>query len=183
MKKDEDFITETKNWIQNVVIGCNFCPFAAKEFNQDHIHYEVHYSADRRKVLELLSFEFNRLDQTDEIETTIIILPESFKDFKSYLELVDLSNSFLKDIGKEGIYQFASFHPDYLFRGSSKNDPSNYTNRSVYPLIQILRESSITNALEHFNKPESIPERNISFAHKKGLNYMQVLLQSCYLRE
>ncbi len=86
-----------------------------------------------------------------------------------------MSEKILKQKGYEGIYQVASFHPLYLFEGSVENDPANYTNRSVYPMLHLLREESIDKALENYKDPESIPERNILFAREKGLAYMKTL--------
>ena len=180
-EKDKIIIEQTKTWINKVVIGCNFCPFAAKEFKRDSIHYQVHRSDDPHTLLNSLSVEFERLDKVSEIQTTLIILPGIFPDFYEYLDLISLCEDFLKEQGKEGIYQLASFHPDYLFAGSSNDDPANYTNRSLYPIIQILRESSITEALANFPAPEKIPQRNIDFARQKGLAFMKSLSEASFL--
>jgi uncharacterized protein len=80
-----------------------------------------------------------------------------------------------KKQGYEGVYQVASFHPNYLFAGSHENDAANYTNRSVYPMLHLLREEAVEKALEHYKDPETIPERNIQFAREKGLAYMKKL--------
>ena len=85
----------------------------------------------------------------------------------------------LEAAGYEGIYQLATFHPEYTFAGSSSDDPANYTNRSVYPMLHILREAAITKALEYFPDPDGIPQRNIDYARNKGLQYMQWLRASC----
>ena len=178
---DKNIIEQTKAWINKVVIGCNFCPFAAKEFIRGSIHYQVNRSDDTATLLITLSAEFDRLDNDPDVETTLIILPDVFRDFYDYLDIVALCENFLKEQGKEGVYQIASFHPDYLFEGSSSDDPANYTNRSVYPMIQILRESSISEALENFPSPENIPQRNIDFARQKGLAFMQRLREASLL--
>jgi hypothetical protein len=81
--------------------------------------------------------------------------------------------------GYEGTYQLASFHPDYCFEGEDKNDAANYTNRSVYPMLHLLREDSITKALALYKNPELIPEHNIQLAREKGLLYMQMLRAAC----
>jgi hypothetical protein len=81
----------------------------------------------------------------------------------------------LKRNGYEGVYQVASFHPLYLFVNSDENDPANYTNRSIYPMLHLLREESIDKALENYKEPESIPIRNVNFARDKGLTYMKLL--------
>jgi uncharacterized protein len=178
---DKNIIEQTKKWINKVVIGCNFCPFAAKEVKRNSIHYQVNRSGEAATLLISLSAEVERLDNFPEVETILIILPGNFPDFYDYLDLVALCENFLKEQKKEGIYQIASFHPDYLFEGTSNDDPANYTNRSLYPMIQILRESSITEAVTNFPGPEKIPQRNIDFARQKGLLFMQELRESCKL--
>jgi hypothetical protein len=119
-----------------------------------------------------------RLDSDATIETCFIIFPNAFQNFDDYLDLVSLAENRLKRNGYEGVYQVASFHPLYLFADSDQNDPANYTNRSIYPMLQLLREESIDKALENYKSPESIPARNINFAREKGLAYMKMLRDS-----
>ncbi len=179
MEIDENIIAQTSKWIKEVVVGCNFCPFAAKELKRGSIHYQILRRANIKSCLEALALELQRLDDNGTIETTLLILPDGFKDFYKYLELTELTEKLLADLGKEGVYQVASFHPLYLFAGTTDDDPANYTNRSPYPMLHLLREASLTAALEQFPHPERIPENNILFARKKGLEYMKVLRDSC----
>jgi len=177
--QESTVITQTVNWIKSVVIGCNFCPFAAKAMLRESIRYVVLPEVTLESSLEAFVEELRYLDRTDDIETTLVIFPNHFADFEDYLDLVELAETLAADQGYEGIYQVASFHPDYCFAGSDNDDPANYTNRSIYPMLHILREDSITNVLENFPDPEGIPQRNIDFAQRKGLAYMQVLRAAC----
>ncbi len=93
--------------------------------------------------------------------------------------MASIAEQLLKEKGYEGVYQLASFHPMYRFASSVKNDAADYTNRSIYPMLQFLRETSIDKALTHYENPENIPERNIDFARKKGLTFMKLLRDSC----
>jgi hypothetical protein len=172
-------IQHTERWIKSVVIDCNFCPFAAKALFKKSIRYVVLDQADKTAALESLKQEMQFLDGDDTMETTLIIFPNDFKDFESYLSLVKQAEQTVSKQGYSGIYQVASFHPDYLFAGSNPDDAANYTNRSVYPMLHLLREESITKVLSTFRDPELIPEHNIAFARNKGLQYMQVLRASC----
>ncbi|MFM9911700.1 MAG: DUF1415 domain-containing protein [Chitinophagaceae bacterium] len=168
-------IQKTKKWINEVVVGCNFCPFAAKVVKQNTIHYAVESSIDTADCLERFLVECHRLDSDTSIETTLVIFSNAFEEFDEYLALVDLAEKLLIDNRYEGIYQVASFHPRYQFAGANENDAANYTNRSLYPMLHLLREESIEKALENYPDPESIPERNIRFAHEKGVEYMKRL--------
>ena len=172
-------ITNTANWIKQVVIGCNFCPFAAKALAKKTVRYVVKENTDFKSALTALAEEFEFLNSNLNIETTFIIFSDGFKDFSQYLDLVDKGERLLLKENYEGVYQLASFHPQYLFSGSNENDAENYTNRSPYPMLHLLREDSITKALENFDDPDSIPEKNIDFAKTKGIEYMKMLAASC----
>lgn len=171
--------THTIAWIKSVVIGCNFCPFAAKSMMQKSIRYVVVEDATKEKTLKALLDEFHFLDETSAIETTLLIFPNHYADFASYLALVSSAEKILSRQGYDGVYQVASFHPEYCFAGADVDDPANYTNRSPYPMLHLIREESITNALKHFKDPEGIPGRNVDYAREKGLAYMQLLRSAC----
>lgn len=172
-------IEQTTNWIKSVVIDCNFCPFAAKAVLKKTIRYIIKSDVDMNDSILALKEELEHLDTDTEIETSFIIFPNNFSVFDDYLDLVNKAERFIKKEGYEGVYQIASFHPDYCFAGEDENDPANYTNRSIYLMLHILREESLTKALSLFPDPKNIPHRNIEFARKKGLQYMQLLRSAC----
>lgn len=146
---------------------------------RESIRYVVLPEATLESSLMLFIKELQFLDGAENIETTLLIFPEAFGDFEEYLDLVELAEDLLTDHDYEGIYQVASFHPDYCFSGAAPDDPANYTNRSIFPMLHLLREDSITKVLETFPDAEGIPERNIAFAQNKGLKYMQLLRAAC----
>ena len=172
-------IAQTKKWITDVVIACNFCPFAAKEIKQNTVHYQVEYSTVLSVCLENFITECVRLDKDKNIETTLLIFPNTFQVFDEYLDMVSLAEKLLAVQEYEGIYQLASFHPDYCFANSEVDDVANYTNRSIYPMLHLLREESIEATLLRYPNPELIPENNINFARKKGTAYMKMLREDC----
>jgi hypothetical protein len=176
---DLTVIEQTQKWIKSVVIDMNFCPFAAKAVLKKSIHYSVSNTQDLKITLEILIRELQYLDRTEELETTFLIFPKHFSDFGEYLDMVAVAEELMEQEGYEGTYQFASFHPDYCFEGENKDDAANYTNRSVYPMLHLLREDSITKALALYKDPEAIPQKNIELAREKGLLYMQMLRASC----
>ncbi len=172
----ETVIAKTKKWIIDVIVGCNFCPFAAREVKRGSIHYEVLVDASTETALEAVIAAMQKLDENENIETSLLILPGSFQSFTDYLQLVYLAETLLAEQDYEGIYQIASFHPGYLFAGSTNDDPSNYTNRSPYPMLHFLKEDSVTKAVESYPDIEEVPNRNIAFTQEKGLHYMIQLL-------
>lgn len=179
MKTTEQIIEQTKKWIIDVVIGCNFCPFAAKEIKQNTVHYQVETSTDRAECLQAFLQECTRLNEENNIATTLLIFPNAFQQFDDYLDLVALAEELLEENDYEGVYQVASFHPQYIFDNAPVNDAANYTNRSVYPMLHLLREEQIERALEHYPNPEKIPDNNINFAREKGVQYMKMLRDAC----
>ncbi len=177
----ELIITHTRKWITDVVVGCNFCPFAAREVKRDSIFYEVLPDADMESTLQAVANNFSYLDEHPEIETSLLILPGSFESFEDYLQLVELAETLLEKEDYEGIYQVASFHPFYLFAGSDDGDPSNYTNRSPYPMLHFLREESVSKAIDSHPDIDEVPNQNIAYTQEKGLAHMQQLLAACLL--
>jgi uncharacterized protein len=179
MDTNAKIIDQIKKWITNVVVGCNFCPFAAREVKRNSIHYQVETSADLHVCLQTFLQECIRLDNEGAIETTLLIFPNAFQTFDAYLDLLSLAERTLKKKGYEGIYQVAGFHPLYRFADTKDNDAANYTNRSIYPMLHLLREERIEEALQRYPDSEQIPERNIHFAREKGIAYMKMLRDAC----
>jgi uncharacterized protein len=176
----EQIIEETRKWIDDVVIGCNFCPFAARVVKQQTVFFKVETATATNLCLESFLQEVTRLDNEEAIETSFLIFPDTFKKFDDYLDMVSVAEKLLKQYKYDGIYQLASFHPLYKFADAPDNDAANYTNRSVYPMLHLLRESSIDKALEQYKNPEVIPDQNIHFAREKGVVYMKMLRDSCF---
>jgi uncharacterized protein len=153
--------------------------FAPLVINQQTVFFKVETATATNICLEVFLQEVTRLDNDESIETSFLIFTDAVKSFNHYLDMVSVAEKLLKQYKYDGIYQLASFHPQYKFAGVPENDAANYTNRSPYPMLHLLRESSIDKALEHFNDPESIPDRNINFAREKGMAYMKMLRDGC----
>lgn len=145
----------------------------------ESIRYVIVRDGITRQYLDALSKALKQLDAHPQTETTLLIFPESLKRFADYLNLLKRAEAFLSSKGYEGKYQLASFHPDYIFADAAADDPANYTNRSIYPMLHILREKGISKALANFPQPENIPERNMAYARKKGLEYMKKQREDC----
>ena len=177
--KDQNIIDQTQCWVKNIIVGHNFCPFAKRELERGSIRYSVNNNTDLESALQAMIDECVHLDDNNDIETTLLILSEGFQDFEKYLDLVELGEKLIDDQGYEGIYQFASFHPDYCFAGAEQDDPANYTNRSPYPMLHLIREASMEQALKNYPEPEKIPDRNVDHARELGLDEMKRQLDLC----
>ena len=152
-------INETRDWISKMVLGLNLCPFAHRPFNEDLIRYTV-LEADRTAI-EQINQEIKLLidAELDDMETSLIILPQEI-GFIPYLNLIDQIEKLIIDQDLEGIVQVASFHPEYQFQDLSSEDVRNYTNRSPYPMIHLLREESVTRAVQRHGNTHQIPIDN-----------------------
>ena len=170
---DNEFIESTRNWIRDVVIGLNFCPFARKPFTEERIAYRVDGTSELEQALTTFSDFCNHLDEHPETETALLIFSTGFADFDDYLDLVEAAEEWIEEEGYEGVYQVASFHPEYLFAGSDDHDPANYTNRSPYPMLHILREDLLEIAIDKHPDVESIPDQNIAKAKSLGLEFFR----------
>lgn len=182
MSEQQQYIAHTENWVKQVIMKYNLCPFARREVERASIRYVVVEQHKIKAVLQALLAECTLLDEQPAVETTLMIVPRGFEGFYAYLDLVDLANEMLFAQGYEGTYQLASFHPDYCFDGEAQDDAANYTNRSPYPTLHIIREASMEQALASYDDPESIPERNIQFARRKGSEFFSRLLAHCTRR-
>ena len=169
-------IKQTKLWLEQIIVAFNFCPFAKKELLNNTIHYHL---SDKSKVglaLEELVEQCGYLAEHSEVETSLLIYNEGFKSFECYLDLVAYAEESLINSGFEGIFQLASFHPDYYFEGEEFNDAANFTNRSPYPTLHLIREESMTRVLSVYKNPENIPINNINLARSKGAPFFSQLL-------
>lgn len=176
---NQHIIAATRAWLTSFIIAHNICPFARQVYENDSVRFAVVESKQLEDCLQALIEECRHLDAEAATETTLLIFSNACAEFDDYLDLVAVAEQLLIDQGYEGIYQLASFHPDYCFAGSNDDDPANYTNRSPYPMLHIIREASIERALQNYPNPEHIPERNIELTRKLGLANMQAQLAAC----
>ena len=109
-----------QRWLDEMVIGHNFCPFARFVRDQQRIRFVDISSSDMARVLETLHDEFLHLDTISHTSTTLMVLSDGWQQFDDYLMLVDVAQQSLRHWGYEGEYQLASFHPDYLFAGEAE---------------------------------------------------------------
>ena len=187
---DSVVIESMRLWVEKMIVGLNFCPFAKREVVKDRVRYAVinapfegseHQKAFFFDSLDLLIKECRLLDDSPEIETTLVVYPELLQDFDIFLDYLLFAEKTLLDHDYEGVYQLAHFHPEYCFEGQSPEDPANYTNRSPYPVLHIIREAGLENVLANIDQPEEIPERNIKFARAMGSEQLSEILKACYV--
>ena len=165
MSTDEaQVIAETSGWLDRVVIGLGLCPLAKAVQARQLVRYRVTDVASPRELLLVLEAELRTLAAADpaQIDTTLLIHPAALQDFFAYNDFLSDADDKLSELGLEGELQLASFHPDYCFADAPTDDPANFTNRSPYPMLHILREDSVSRAVAAFPDASSIYQRNIA---------------------
>jgi len=182
MDIDNDAVlAETRAWVTRAVIGLNLCPFAKAAQVKEQIRYVVSPATNEEALLAVLCDEAQRLVLTppDEVETTLLVHPQVLADFEAFNDFLDLADAALVDMGLDGVLQIASFHPQFQFAGTDADDIANATNRSPWPTLHLLREDSITRAVESFPEPERIYEANIRTLETLGVAGWLALQQAC----
>ncbi|ODM57846.1 hypothetical protein BC455_15725 [Vibrio harveyi] len=162
---DINAITEqVDQWLNDVVIGLNLCPFAAKPQRNKQIKIFVSEASQEEALLEDILLQLIELSNTEpeKLETTLVVVPNMLQDFWDYNFFIDWVEGLIKQQDWEGIFQVATFHPDYCFGDAEPEDDENLTNRSPYPVFHLIREESMEKVLKHYPDPESIPDTNIA---------------------
>jgi uncharacterized protein len=159
----EAVIRETRAWVERAVIGLNLCPFAKAAQVKGTVRYVVSDTRVPGALLAALCDELALLAAADPatLETTLLIHPQVLTDFTDFNDFLGVAEAAVEQMGLEGVLQLASFHPQFQFAGSAPDDLGNATNRSPWPCLHLLREDSISRAVEAFPEPEAIYEANI----------------------
>lgn len=155
---------QVNQWLNDVVIGLNLCPFAAKPQRNKQIKIYVSEASQEEALLEDILTQLMELDSTtaEELETTLVVVPKMLSDFYDYNLFIDWVEALIRQQNWEGVFQLATFHPDYCFGGTDPEDDENLTNRSPYPVFHLIREESMEKVLKHYPNPEAIPDTNIA---------------------
>lgn len=155
---------QVNQWLNDVVIGLNLCPFAAKPQRNKQIKIYVSEASQEEALLEDILTQLMELDSTnaEELETTLVVVPNMLSDFYDYNLFIDWVEALIRQQNWEGVFQLATFHPDYCFGGTDPEDDENLTNRSPYPVFHLIREESMEKVLKHYPNPEAIPDTNIA---------------------
>lgn len=168
--KDEVVIAQTKVWLEKAVIGLNLCPFAKGVHIKDQIRYFVSHATTPEALVKDLVAELEVLAEanSEKIDTSLLIHPFVMQDFLDYNDFLEVADATLEELDLDGILQVASFHPQYQFEDAAPDDIDNYTNRSPFPTLHLLREESIDKAVEAFPEAEQIYDKNIQTLRALG---------------
>jgi hypothetical protein len=183
MPHPESIIDAVRRWIESIVVGLDLCPFARRVVQGNRIRYVVSTATDAELLRTTLAEELRFLAAAplDEVETTILIHPDVLESFDDYCDFLPVADQLLRSLRLEGVIQIASFHPQFQFADSRPDDVANYTNRSPYPLLHLLREESVSKVAGNEEEMLEIPRRNAELLRKMGRETILERLRSLAL--
>jgi hypothetical protein len=160
-----------------MVVGLNLCPFSHSVIAQDQVFYAV---CDANTDAQLKKFYVNELQRLiganeNDVATSLLMFTQGVDKFDDYLDLLDWFQQLLAQAELTEHVLLASFHPQYQFEGTTADDLSNFTNRSPYPTIHLLRQTQMTKALAHVAEPQKIYTDNIKTLNKLGRQKVEAL--------
>ncbi|WP_439102761.1 DUF1415 domain-containing protein [Congregibacter sp.] len=176
---EDHAVAACRRWIDSVVVQYNLCPFAKRELDRGSVAFTLSDARDEESLLQALEKELQRLEDRPEIETAFIVHPQVLGDFYVFNDFLGRCDALLSTMKLEGIYQVASFHPDYQFAGTAPDDAENYSNRSPYPMLHLLREDSVERAVAGHPDINRVPDDNIRTLNDLGAQKLQALWQRC----
>ena len=170
-------VQDTLRWLERAVIGLNLCPFAKAVYVKGQVHCTVSQASNLEALRDDLLQALKDLvaHEPDERDTTLLIIQNLLQDFVDYNDFLNMADDCLLALDLEGEIQIASFHPQYQFAGTDEDDITNFTNRSPYPTLHLIREASIDRAVAAFPDAEDIFEANMATMNQLGLQGWQDL--------
>lgn len=165
-----------RRWVEEVVVGLGLCPFARREVEVQAIRYVVSDACSEAALLARLAEELLFLCERPDVETTLLIHPDVLQDFDAYIEFLSLCDTLLEALALVGEFQVASFHPNYRFAGVEADAAENYSNRSPYPLLHLLREASVAQAVDNHPDTARIPRQNVARLRALGVERLRSLV-------
>ncbi len=180
LRNDEEAVQSVRQWVNTFVVDMTLCPFAKHEMLNNRVRFATTRATTEKQLLMSLQDELELLNSDPSVETTLLIHPHVLQDFYDYNQFLSYADKLLLEMGLEGTYQVASFHPDYQFDGTNPDDAENYTNRSPYPLLHLIREASLESAIVEYPDVDQVPARNVALMNSLGHNKLQALFESLF---
>lgn len=175
--EDSAIIAAVRRWLEVAVIGLNLCPFARAPYVAQRVRFRVSHATDDEELLADLEEELRALHAVspEQVETVLLIHPWALGDFLDFNEFLNAADGCVEQLGYEGELQVASFHPDYQFGDSEPDAIENFTNRSPFPILHLLREESISRVVDAVDDTDAIYERNVALLRKLGRDGWEAL--------
>ena len=158
----EHVLAETREWIERVVVGLDLCPFAAEPLRAGRVRFRISDAETPELVASDLAEELAWLDREPRaaLETSLLVHPRALLDFEVFNQFLAVGDFLLGTLDLAGRIQIVGFHPGFRFADARPEDPANATNRSPHPMLHLLREESVAEAVQVHPDPQGIPGRN-----------------------
>ena len=158
----DDVLAETRAWLERVVVGLDLCPFAAEPLRAGRVRLRVSDAEQPEQLASDLEEELARLDREPPaaLETSLLVHPRALLDFEAFNQFLAVADFLLDKLELAGEIQVVGFHPCFRFADAPADDPANATNRSPHPMLHLLRETSVAEAVRMHPDPQGIPARN-----------------------
>jgi hypothetical protein len=178
----DPYLKATDAWLQDFVLKLNLCPFAHQPYQQGRVRFALSEAQQFDTLAKELLQELLLLYQADpkEWETTLLVHPHCLNSWEEFLEFWGLAEYLIAEAGLEGEIQVVGFHPDYQFGEEAPEDPSHFTNRSPFPMLHLIREASLSQAVASHPEPDMIPIHNIEKLQKIGREELEKRLKSYF---
>lgn len=167
---DQSIIERTKRWIQEFIVDHHICPFAKSTIDNDLIYFFVAVNENEEECLKEFSgilLECAR-KTNQELSNAFFILKDQTSDFEDFINWFYMAEMVSEQLDLQEIFQLVPFHPGFIYEGESKDAPGNYTNRSPYPMIHILRVEEVEKAVSEHSDTRAISGRNKAYLEEIG---------------
>lgn len=173
-----EIIDLSNRWINEFVIGLGLCPFAAGPYNSGRFDLKVVNSTSISEMIMAASLSIKEVlsISPEKLSNRMIVLPFGLESFEDYLEFYYACEDFLDEVDISEELQLTTFHPQYIFEGSIEEAPENYTNRSPYPMIHVLRKNEVKIAIDNYGDTSLIYQRNIKILKELGVDGIQKII-------
>ncbi len=151
-------MSKLKNWVTDVVIGLNLCPFARPVFESGKIRMSETDLISEDEAAEFFLDELAIIQNAEasEISTTLLAFNKWNINFYDFNDFVGWAESILEEVGLDEHFQLVVFHPEFHFEDLDLTHRANLVNKSPVPVIHILRSIEVELSLKNTEDGESI---------------------------
>ena len=150
-----------KDWINNVILGLNLCPFAKDSMPK--LKIEKMSFSDTDILLDAVLNLSDKIIKKD-LSNAIIYTDDEI----SFNELNNICLDFQDVLDQMSIkIKLVAFHPDFVFENLEYKNTANLVNRSPMALIHLISKDEITKVVQNFENA-----KNISLNNEKKLKQM-----------
>lgn len=195
-------VAATQRWFDLTVVGQKLCPFASPLIKtDDNDNNKLRIIASAAETVEQAALDVAAEAQfllrgvteyhhdSSHPETTLVVFDAPFvQNFRDFVRLSwTLQEKAVVDQGFADELQLVLFHPQATHQtygvklDDDDDDPADYTIRSPYPTVHLLREIDVMRAVtSKYPQLDQVPTRNKARLRAQGIEACRQRLQDCY---